>query len=242
MSVLTYKLHRIYNAPLPGSTKPSACTMDAVLKFDNIESPHCVYNEHVALRIAQLMGAPVASGALTVAFDSQAYASMKLGAAGISLLPLASSRFSQAAEKYPQESAALLVYDLFIGNWDRKDNFTATLVSPHIRMFAGFDHGNALLNVKKEPKHSLKWLREHQYVLGVHPFYKRVKKGNVERWLTIVESIPDDSIISCCDMGGDFRSVTVRTQKALAKALCQRKRGLRQLITDHEGKIFGKCK
>ena len=65
----TYRIRRIYSRRVKGSTQASQGTLDAILKFDGEESPHCVYNEIVALRLAQTLHVPVADGALTLTPD-----------------------------------------------------------------------------------------------------------------------------------------------------------------------------
>jgi len=81
----TYKIRRITGIRKNGVTVPSLCTLEAALKFDSTESPHCVYNEYVAHRLAQTLHAPVAEGVLTNTGDGQAYASLMLHSPGINL-------------------------------------------------------------------------------------------------------------------------------------------------------------
>ncbi|MDR7928699.1 hypothetical protein RIE95_17190 [Acidithiobacillus thiooxidans] len=49
----TYKIRRISSTRKSGITTPAFCTLEATLKFDGEEAPHCVYNEYVALRLAE---------------------------------------------------------------------------------------------------------------------------------------------------------------------------------------------
>ena len=62
-----YRIHKITRQTRgsPGITNPAACTLHGILKFDSAESPHLVYNEYVALRLAQAARIPVADGVLT---------------------------------------------------------------------------------------------------------------------------------------------------------------------------------
>jgi len=47
-----------------GRTEPITGTLDAILKADCNEDPFGIYNEYVALRLAQALTIPLATGAL----------------------------------------------------------------------------------------------------------------------------------------------------------------------------------
>lgn len=150
-----YKIRQILKRRPAGITEASYCTLDAILRFDGPESPHCVYIEHVALRLAQTFHITVADGALIVAGDGPAYASLEVAAPGIPLPNVLDSQCERIARKYPDEVAALTAFDILIGNWDRKRNLKASIVTPHIRLFKNFNHSHALLNIKEDPDDSI---------------------------------------------------------------------------------------
>ncbi|MGC8733130.1 MAG: hypothetical protein ACP5RC_12870, partial [Halothiobacillaceae bacterium] len=154
----TYRIRRIYSRKVKGSTQASQGTLDAILKFDGEESPHCVYNELVAMRLAQTLHIPVADGVLTLTPDGQTYASLELAASGLQLPDVLESRLDDVARRYPDEAAALVAFDLLIGNFDRGNNLKAVLASPHLQLFRAFDHSHALLSVKSAPEDSIKAL------------------------------------------------------------------------------------
>jgi hypothetical protein len=194
-----------------------------VLKFDGQESPHGVYNEFVALKLAQACNIPVADGCLTDG-HGYGYASFELGAPDLSLPPVTACRRDRVAERYPNEAAALVAFDMWIGNWDRGENLKATLVTPHILMFAGYDHGNSLLNVEEDPWRSIERLStDSDQILRFHPFFGRVTQPLLENWLLTIGGLPDEIIQSCVCLEQSLRGVTVEMQEALAAALCRRK-------------------
>ncbi|MDD2737184.1 MAG: hypothetical protein PHF56_24890 [Desulfuromonadaceae bacterium] len=92
MALTPYKIHKIRRQLSHGTTKASACTLNAVLKFDDIESPHCVYNEKVAVRLGQTLHVPIAAGVLTTTGDGLAFASLHIEAPGLALPNLIPSR------------------------------------------------------------------------------------------------------------------------------------------------------
>lgn len=223
MTLQTYRLHRIYSEQLRGTTLPSRCSISAILKFDHpTESPHCVYNEYVALRIAQKLNIPVAEGCLSVTGDGQVFASLELGSPGMSLPDVTPSRYRLLMERYPDEMAALLVFDLLIGNRDRGQSIKAALVTPQIRFFAGYDHSHSLLNIEQDPWQSIQRLHEEEWIVEYHPFIPGVDIPYLERWIERVCTYPQQYIAECCLLGRPFRGVSEEMQQALADALVRR--------------------
>lgn len=87
-------------------TGASPCTINAILKFDGPESPHCVYNEQVAVRLAQTLHIPIADGVLTTSGAGQAFVSLEVASPGIALPDILKSQIKQAAARYVDETAA----------------------------------------------------------------------------------------------------------------------------------------
>ncbi|MCE5360489.1 MAG: hypothetical protein JJ714_05785 [Acidithiobacillus sp.] len=229
----TYKIRRITGIRKNGVTVPSLCTLEAALKFDSTESPHCVYNEYVAHRLAQTLHAPVAEGVLTNTGDGQAYASLMLHSPGINLPDVLEPQLDRIAQMYADMVAALVAFDIFIGNGDRARNLKATLVTPHVRLFAAFDHSHTLLGVDSDPSRSIRELAWGELLVRKHPFYGRVRAVFLEGWIRRIVALSDDYIRECCRMGKPFRAVTEELQQSLADALIKRKAALPTIVQRH---------
>ncbi len=207
--------------------------MDAILKFDSIESPYCVYSELVALRLAQTLHIPVASGVLTSTGSGEAYASIELGSPGLRLPDLLPPQISNVASHYAEEAAALVVFDIFIGNWDRGSNIKASLVTPHIPIFQGFDHEHGLLGVESDPLMSINRLAQQDLIVRNHPFYGHVRSALVDKWADRISQTDDMMIRECCELRRPLRVVTTDMQKKLADALCKRKMALLKIVSSN---------
>jgi hypothetical protein len=230
----TYKIRRILKKTAVGVTKSAYCTLDAILKFDNPESPFCVYNEHVALRLAQTLHIPVADGALTHAGNGLAYASLQIDSPGLPLPDLLKSQIKQVANGYADHVGATVAFDIFIGNWDRGRNLKASLVTPHIRVFRTFDHEHALLNIESIPSNSISRLRSADLVVYHHPFYGYVSEHHLSKWVTRIAALNDEYIRECCIYGSTFRNVDDGIQRDLAEALISRKVLLGQVVSNNQ--------
>lgn len=234
-----YKIHRIMRQISHGSTRSSKCTLPAILKFDCEESPHCVYNESVVVRLGQTLHVPIADGVLTHTGDGPAFASLEIGSPGLSLPNLVESRIEKIARTYPDEVAALTAFDILIGNFDRKQNLKASIATPHIKVFLGFDHSHALLNLKDDPMESIQCLGSNDLAVRCHPFYGHLDWDMLYWWAERISSTPDNSIRECCLMGKTFRAVTEDLQRMLADALVCRKQLLPSIISENELTIMG---
>jgi hypothetical protein len=232
-----YKVRSIRNKKSDSITKPLACSLDAILKFDGINSPCCVYNELVALRLAQTIHIPVATGVLTITGAGEAYASIELSSPGLRLADLLESQYAEAAAQYPEKAAALLVFDIFIGNWDRYSNLKVIFVTPHLRLFQAFDHEHALLFVENDPMKSIEALGGMNLLVDPHPFYGKFQRTPLLKWAERIMEIDDVMIHECCELGRPLGTVTTDMQKSLANALCQRKNNLEQIIKENDDLI-----
>ncbi len=233
----TYRIRRIYSRKVKGITQAAQGSLDAILKFDGDESPHCVHNEIVALRLAQTLHIPIADGVLTLTPDGQTYASLELAASGLQLPDVATSRLDDAARLYPDEVAALVAFDILIGNFDRSRNLKAVLHTPHVRLFRGFDHSHALLSVKATPEDSLRALASDALILRFHPFFGRVTPELLDAWAARIAMTPEFLIRECCVQGKPFRAVSLQMQEEMAKALIWRAKALPAIISAHRSRI-----
>lgn len=233
----TYEVRNIRSRPLGGVTGPSSCTVEGVMKFDGGESPYCVYNEAVGVRLAQTLHAPVADGVLTSSGDGPAFVSLYLAAPPERLPNIHWSRRDKIASKYRVEVAALVAFDIFIGNGDRFRNIKASLANPQLYLFRGFDHSHALLTTRRTPADSLAALASEDIIAERHPFYGFVDLNDVAEWAKRIKATPDAMIAECCEFNRDFRSATQDMQCKLAIALVKRKSLLPKIIRRHRAKI-----
>ena len=229
----TYKIRRISGTRKAGVTVPSVCTLDAALKFDSTESPHCVYNEYVAQRLAQTLHVPIAEGVLTTTGDGPAYASLLVHSPGINLPDVLEPQLDRIAATYPNQVAALVAFDLYIGNGDRARNLKASLVTPHVRLFAAFDHSHALLGAESDPVTSIRKLAVGEPIVRRHPFYGRVQAVYLDTWVKRIAAMPDGYVQECCRMGKPFRGVSEEWQRSLADAMMKRKEAFPAIVQRH---------
>jgi len=101
-------------------TAPVRGTLEAVLKQDSDNSPCCVYNELVALRLGQRLGVPLAMGVPSVGDGGVYFASLTVGGLSINLPDLSNKKMANVADRYPKEAAAIFVFDVWILNDDRE--------------------------------------------------------------------------------------------------------------------------
>ncbi|WP_139379467.1 hypothetical protein AB6Q56_23130 (plasmid) [Dechloromonas sp. ARDL1] len=227
-----YRIHKLFppRRNVQGITHPVACTLHGILKFDCPDSPHLVYNEFAAMRLAQALRVPVADGVLTVAADGYAYASLEVALPGLDLPDMRKSDYRKVAARYPEAAAAILAFDYWIGNRDRGGNIKAAMLSEHLPLFRAFDHQFALLDVEQDPARSVERLKSTEPIVKFHPFQGLVEKTRLEQWLVRIACLPDDTLRNCCVFGQAFRTVLPETQEALYQALSVRSRRLSEII------------
>ena len=221
----TYKINRISPRRLEGVTAPSPGTIHAIIKNDCFECPHAVYNEIVALRLAQTIHAPVSNGSLTVTDTGTAYASLQLSSPGMALPNLLNWQRERASDRYAMQVASLVAFDILIGNTDRSRNLKASILPPHPPLFAGFDHANAVLGCRVEVDESLSWLASERLIVRFHPFYGLADYHQVEevafRYMELAQEHPG-LIRDCACFGMPIRDVSEELQATLADALVTR--------------------
>lgn len=230
MQEAPYKIHRIRKQLKIGVTGASPCTLNAILKFDGPESPHCVYNEQVAVRLAQTLHIPIADGVLTTSGDGQVFASLEVASPGIALPDILKSQIKQAAARYPEEAAALVAFDILIGNRDRAQNIKASLITPHMPIFRAFDHSHALLTIEEDPNDSISRLHSKDLIVKFHPFFGQISRTSLGIWVDRISSANDIYFEECCRFGRAFRAVTASMQDDLSAALVWRKTNLKKIL------------
>src|SRR5699024_7908091 len=126
-------------------TQPAKGTLEVALKKEGNEARGCVYNELVALTLGNVLGVPLIQGVPAITDDGLCFASLMVGGLSISLPDVPEKQHGAAVKRYPRECAALLAFDVWIGNDDRLTNFKANLTQAPLPIFVGFDHEGGLL-------------------------------------------------------------------------------------------------
>lgn len=220
-----------------GLTKPQSVQLDAVLKRDCFEVPHCVYNEWVASRLGAVVSAPVACGGLVVTGDTLSYASVRLNSIKERRGAFTIRQRSDMALKFPDRVAALLGLDILIGNYDRAANFVVAGPAPALPALCGFDHSQALLDCRASPSESLAALESDELLVPFHPFFQLVERRAMYEWLYGLDQIHDRQLRFCC-IGIPINRVDCSLQMALADALILRARRLRHIVLRYGDRIF----
>jgi hypothetical protein len=228
---VSYKLRKVRRIVGRGASQPSHCDIGAILKFDSAESQFATYNELVAVRLGQATGFPIADGILTVGPTGHAFASLEIGAPALPLPDLTESFLARAVAKYRREAAQLVVFDAWIGNHDRFANMKAALIAPHIHLFAGFDHGHALLGCAATAELSLDALLSKDSFVARHPFVPFLQLADIDPVLTELIRLSARRIEQACIITTTISNVSLDNQRALAGTLVRRRRNLRRILS-----------
>jgi len=211
--------------------------MNAILKHDSPAIPYCVYNEKVATNLAQTMHIPNAAGVLANTPGVHGFASLEIASPKIALPNMRPSWNKKAAEKYPEQASALIIFDILIGNTDRYENLKVSLFTPSVDIFAAFDHSHALLHPWYKTDESIAFLCSDNLISNSHPFFGLIDKNTLYRWCDRVMETPNYLIKECCEFNRPINTVDVKTQEKLGRALIYRKNRLMKIIEKHESTI-----
>ena len=234
MNKPTYLLRRIYKKQVKGITNPRFCTINAVLKSDGVESPQCVYNELVATNIAQTLHVPNAMGVLTNVNSDHKFASLEIAKPSTPLPNIRKGWFKDAAKLYPDQAAALVVFDIFIGNTDRYQNLKVSLFNENHPIFCAFDHSHSLLHPFYSSDEAIKFLYSDKLLVKHHPFFMLIECQRLKDWCLRFMEASDYLIRECCEMGHALNTVDEATQSKLADALVWRKDNLLNIVNKHD--------
>lgn len=226
-------------AALKGATQPALGTIDVVLKFDTIEFPALVYIELVAQRLGSALGVPIADGVLSFLGNTYAYASLMVAPHGLALTKLSPRCADAIATRYPDEAAALTVFDLLVGNWDRSDNVIVALDATPIRMFAGYDHSHALLHVDGDAAVSIARLGQGDLIVRSHPFFGRIERERTLLWASRVASLPS-YVWQRCVAAAPMLGIAADIPVTLGDALQKRAQVLSEVMVGHGDVVFGR--
>lgn len=226
-----YKIREL-NRKLPGGsmTEPVRGTLDVILKQDNENSPTCVYNELVALRLAQRLGAPLAMGVPSVGDGGAYFASLMVGGLSINLPNISSARrMASVAKRYPADAAALFVFDVWVLNNDRANNLKANLTAAELHLVAGIDHEQTLLGTRGDMKDSLEALEKLDVPIQ-HPLRAHVSAKFVDQWTSRIRALDDEAVVDTVVLGFSVSGVHARTQRKLADVMKIRRDEIADLV------------
>lgn len=227
--MLTYQTKGTTQPTAHGVTRPQHGALAVVLKADGQEVPTCVYNELVASRLAALIELPAALGVLATGDGATRYASL-VASTSAARLPVGTRRLaSRIAARYPFEAAGLLVFDSFIGNWDRPGNIKMALGTKDW-FFCAYDHSHALLAAAATPEESIEQLRTGSLPGRPHLFAGTTKPSDARVWVDRIETLPDALLRRACCPGGPVNLVDEPLQHQLADALLARRDQLSDIV------------
>lgn len=259
MPILCYEITGVAKPNQRSTTGALDGQLAAVLKCDHEAASAQVYSELVCNRLAMFLGIPVIMGvpARTAAPDNQLrFAALRAAEAGLNVYdftdddhsdpddepddapPLPEGMFRNAGharamtelcQKYPLETAAIAVFDLWIGNEDRALNFKAELAGQERGVMFALDQGSALLSCRSTVPHSLVELADPNYP-SFHPFQKLVHPRYCGAMIERIGSMPDWSILSATTYDDTVGNVTLDEQFAAYAALLRRKDFLGSLV------------
>ncbi|TAN07731.1 MAG: hypothetical protein EPN38_05960 [Rhodanobacteraceae bacterium] len=132
-------------------------------------------------------------------------------------------------EKYPLQTAAIAVFDLWIGNNDRAFNFKAQLAARERGVIFALDQGSSLLACHAEVGDSLREL-ENAGFPSFHPFQKLVNARYCGAMVERISSMPDWAVQAATTYDDTVGNVTLDEQYATYGALLARKQFLGGLV------------
>lgn len=213
----------------PSMTEPIRGTLDVVLKQDGENAPCCVYNEIVALRLAQRIGVPLAMGVPSVGDGGMYFASLVVGGLSINLPDVTRRKMAGVAKRYPSEAAALFVFDVWIHNDDRAENLKANLTANPLPLVAGIDQEKSLLSCAGDLPDSLKALTANRAPTR-HPFKGHLEANRIMEWQRATQSVSDEAIDTAIVLGYSVGGVHRASQMLLAQVMKARRDALPELL------------
>lgn len=210
-------------------TEPVRGTLDVILKQDSDNSPTCVYNEIVALRLAQRLGVPLAMGVPSVGDGGTYFASLTVGGLSINLPNISAKKMVGVAKRYPSDAAALFVFDVWVLNNDRADNLKANLTPAEVHLVAGIDHEQTLLGTHGDMKDSLQALADLEVPIQ-HPLRGNLSARFVDQWIERIAALDDGSVDDAVVLNFSVGGVHERTQRNLAAVMKTRRDHIADLV------------
>lgn len=213
----------------PSMTEPMKGTLDVVLKQDGANAPCCVYNEIVALRLAQRLGVPLAMGVPSVGDGGVYFASLVVGGLSINLPDVTRKRMAGVAKRYPSEAAALFVFDVWTYNDDRAENLKANTTANPLPLVVGLDQEKSLLSCVGDLRASLDALAANRVPMS-HPFKGCLAAARIGEWQRAILAVSDEAIEAAIVLGYSVGGVHVPDQTRLAEVMKARRDALPALL------------
>lgn len=213
----------------PSMTEPVRGTLDVVLKQDGADAPCCVYNEIVALRLAQRIGVPLAMGVPSVGDGGVYFASLVVGGLSINLPDVTRKKMAGVAKRYPSEAAALFAFDVWIYNDDRAENLKANLTANPLPLVAGIDQEKSLLSCVGDMRESLEALAANRVPMR-HPFKGQLAASRIGEWQRVIQAVSNEAIETAIVLGYSVGGVHVPSQSRLAQVMKARRDALPSLL------------
>lgn len=259
MPILCYEITGVATPNERSTTGAMDGQLSAVLKCDHEAASAQVYSELVANRLAMFLGIPVIMGVPAIGGldDRQLrFAALRAAESGLNVYdftdddrndpdeepedapPLPEGMFltagharamTELCEKYPLETAAIAVFDLWIGNEDRALNFKAELSGQERGVMFALDQGSSLLACHPSVSRSLEALGESSFP-SFHPFQKLVHPRYCGAMIERIASMPDWAILSATTYDDTVGNVTLDEQFAAYASLLRRKDFLGELV------------
>lgn len=234
-----YTLHRCWPRSGKSTTRVATGLLKAVIKFNELEeAPDNVFNEIVALRLAQRLNVPVTEGVLVSSPRGPLFASLAISDAGISLPDLSRKDVQKCAERYPEQVASLVAFDIWIGNFDRALNVKANLGADAIPVFRAFDHSHCLLNAAAKRSVSMEQLASKALIATAHPFYGLVTRDHLFPWISRIASLHGRLVEESCIHPSLQTLVPLNVQRQLSNALKRRRQVLADIVVSNYSLIF----
>ena len=231
----TYKVLNWGEAVGSGINEAVTVTLLAVAKRNNEESPYLVANELVAASIATYLRLPVPPCCIVIKDGVPHFSSLNFNLTGERLPPVDPAR---VAQEWPRMAAGIVVFDAYIGNYDRHDgNISAVLQTPPHRLNI-FDHDRCLLG--HEEGAGLEHLEQANYCLVIdgsmggnqHCLMPHMTDwGHLAAWVLRIEQMPDWFTDEVAQDAGEHGGITEEEVAGVKKFLRERRDNLRGILS-----------
>lgn len=213
-----------------GMTRPRYCTLNGVAKLPSSDFPCLVLNELVCTDLATVLGLPVPPGVVVEAEQGPAYVSLQFGETGERPPPIIPATF---AADNADLAAAVVVFDLWIGNEDRHDEGLA--YSPGLIPPAVFDHSHAIYK-NLQPTSALEY-RGGMDLLDGCLVDVISDSAALVHWVVSIERAQDDVIFRICTRAARNARLPPSTGTTAASFLIKRKGMVRGILKRNRARM-----
>lgn len=200
---------------LNGSLNQGVCNgyyanINAAVKYNCASAPYCVANEYICGNLGRFIGLPVPPCGVVYAKDMDEknwFCSLDFNLTGESLPPVDPM---ECVRRMPDESAGLVIFDIFIANGDRHRRNLSMMCDGGKAAMNIFDHSHALLGARDGS--GVARLNDLIDRLGIsggsethgnrHCLLNYISEaGHLNKWIKRVEQLPDYVIEDLCRDG-----------------------------------------